>query len=230
MARRSLQARLRRLAIRQRDNATTELAQPTEQSELPEPPESTPRGRSPHNPERDSEWYAKFRAWKYRDKSPLTWMHQREPGPDASHFDEFVCYALNKLQEPLKPHRGLEINCFRSESEEPIKLCEEYDTWNEVCLTYISITALKYRGVSGDMIYTLEATVVCYGDDRHQTWSRDAVGGLEVSVTTEWMNDKNIPSEYGTGSKWDWMDFDEALLLLRRAAKKKFNRFGELRR
>lgn len=229
MARRSRQARRRRLAIRHRDNVTTEPAQPTEQFALPEALEHTSRGRSPVSPDRDSDWYTQYRVWKNRNKSPLTWMHQRKPGSDASQFDEFVCYSLNKLQEPLKPHPGLERKIFRSKSQEPLELCKEHDTYNEGCLTYISITALKCRGRSGEIIYTLEARVICYGTEREPTWSWDAVDGLEVSVKAEWMNDTNTPSEYGSENKWDRMDFDEALLLLRRAAKKKFNKFGKLR-
>lgn len=51
-------------------------------------------------------------------------------------------------------------------------------------------------------------------------------------MVADWIDDKSKTSESGEDegtSKWDSMGFDEALLLLRRAAKKKYNRFGELR-
>ncbi|KAK0125684.1 hypothetical protein ONS95_000313 [Cadophora gregata] len=225
-------ARLEQLSIHEHDNASIETAQPAEESDLPIPRVPNSGGISPELaiPNQDAEWYADFKAWRERNRSPLTWLHQRRPAYNASDFNRFVCYALNKLQEPLKPLPGRENDFFRSESLESIEICEVYDTWDEVALTCISIAAWKHRGVSGDVIYTLEANVVCYGTDQDPTWSRDPIDGLEVSIIAEWINDdKNTLSQNDEENKWDRLDFNGALLLLRRAAKKKFKKNGRRR-
>ena len=74
--------------------------------------------------------------------------------------------------------------------------------------------------------------MACCDTQGGSRWLVGAGEGLKVSVVTDWINDKSKTPESGEDgntSRWDSMGFDGALILLRRAAKKKYNRFGELR-
>lgn len=178
MARQSHQSHLRRLAIRQQreqhdqlEHPATRPAEPIEQLPLPEVPEPTPRGRSPTGSEQDfTEPDIDPRAENHRDKSPLTWFHKRESRPGASQLDRFVCYALNKLQEPLSPHHELGSRCFDLDSDEPVILYEQDDTWNDFYLTHILIMAYKFRLTSGEEVYNLAAFVACCGTQDEYRW------------------------------------------------------------
>ncbi|KAH7342493.1 hypothetical protein BKA65DRAFT_552125 [Rhexocercosporidium sp. MPI-PUGE-AT-0058] len=174
--------------------------------------------------------------------SPNTWVHNREPRTDASYFDRLCCYLLNKLQEPLEPKAGKSMGFFRFETPLPISLYSYvgsvyFDAAVRVGLdahTYIrhidiDITAHKRRTLSEDIIYALNAQAVCFdmNEEAVEVFLDDEL--MVASVTAEWMNDEGTSQKDESENMWDRLTFDRALLLLRRASKKKYNSFGQMR-
>ncbi|KAG4438383.1 hypothetical protein IFR05_006145 [Cadophora sp. M221] len=185
-----------------------------------------------------------------RRGSPNTWLHTRVPRTDdASYFDRLVCYLLNKLQEPLQPRSGQSKDFFRKETARPRVLCGHVgsiiadsavrvglDAFAYIKHIDFEVTSHKRRLHAGGVVYALRAGVRCFRWDGEEV---EIFGGeperlVEAEVTAEWMDDGSGSGAGAggswdgaeTGNMWDRLTFERALLLLRRAAKEKFDRFG----
>ncbi|KAN0115245.1 hypothetical protein V8E51_004789 [Hyaloscypha variabilis] len=171
--------------------------------------------------------------------SPQGYTNQiRRPHPSADYQTQLACFLLNHLQENLEPLIGRDTNFFNVpyrihhtlyshgiSSLSQAATLVGLESLGQLFAIHVNIRVHKYIG--GEKNYLVEA--IAEGHDTPGNVPLGEViscGGkkLRAAVCIGW---KVIDEHFGSGI--DDMCWNDVLTLLRKASKKVYNQFGELR-